>query len=168
MRDFETGLTLERLKERLHYDPDTGLFTRKQSVGASKAGSVVTYTFPGCGYIGIRIDGFLYYGHRLAWFYMTGRWPEGEIDHKDRVRPNNAFSNLREATPQQNRQNHGLQRNNTSGVSGVTWCKRTKKWQASIVLKRKPIFLGRHPYLSDAVAARRAAEHQYFGEYRPC
>jgi rare lipoprotein A (peptidoglycan hydrolase) len=165
MRRAKGDLTQSRLKECLHYDPATGVFTRLRTVGAAKAGTPVTYSLKRGGYIAVWIDGFLYTAHRLAWLYMTGVWPSHEIDHKDRVPTNNAFANLREVTSQQNQQNRGIQSNNTSGVAGVAWCKNTKRWRALIVVNNKNVWLGRHPDFESAVAVRRAAERKYFGEF---
>jgi hypothetical protein len=98
-------LTQSRLKELLHYCPDTGLFTWKIRRGAGvKPGDKAGCRMP-AGYWLIRVDKKLYFAHRLAWLYMTGKWPEHEIDHKDTNRANNAFSNLRDATRRINAEN---------------------------------------------------------------
>jgi Putative phage serine protease XkdF/HNH endonuclease len=88
--------TPERLRELMDYDPLTGVFTAKVRTG----GRVVPGTVLGtnnCGYVRISVDGKLYYGHQLAFLFMTGSIPS-EIDHDDRKRGNNRWANLRDVT----------------------------------------------------------------------
>lgn len=136
-------LTQSRLKQLLHYNPASGVFTRltrpAQCVQIGDiAGCQTTY-----GYLVFRCNGKLYFAHRLAFLYMTGKFPLGDTDHIDCVKSNNQWSNLREATRSQNNQNVKiLRRNNTSGYRGVSWNKALKKWQARICLHGKEKFLG--------------------------
>lgn len=135
-------ITQERLKELLHYDPETGVFTWKVRPSSHvypgmRAGYVNTQ-----GYRGIRIDKELLYEHRLAWLYVHGVMPEYEIDHDDRNRGNNALVNLRPATPKQNRENTNIQANNKSGYRGVCFFKRDKTWHAQIHHHGKRIHIG--------------------------
>ena len=101
-RPREAALTQAYLKSRLHYDRATGIFTwivpPKEHPGLSgqEAGGKST------GYVLIKIDGVKYKGHRLAWLYETGELPPPRIDHEDTDTLNNAFYNLRPATPAQN------------------------------------------------------------------
>ena len=89
MRD---AITEARLKERLHYDPDTGIFTwLKMSRQPKRLGSVAGGRCDG--YIQIYLDGLIYRAHRLAWLYMTGEWPVGYLDHKNGVRDDNRWCN---------------------------------------------------------------------------
>jgi hypothetical protein len=74
----------------------------------------------------------MYMAHRLAWLYMTGVMPTLQIDHEDRVRNHNWWSNLREATNSQNQFNASMRVDNTSGYKGVSQCKKTGKWRAYI------------------------------------
>lgn len=159
-------LTAERLRELLHYEPTTGLFTRRVSRGGAKAGEVAG-GLDRWDYIGIKIDGRDYAAHRLAWLYMTGEWPAHEIDHRDRCRTNNRWGNLREATRPENARNLSRRSDNVSGVPGVIWHKARGKWRAMI--RRDGI--GRHLGLFDSIeaaaTARRAAELSMFGEFAP-
>ena len=98
-------ITQNRLKEILHYNSDTGIWirlvdTRNKIKSGSRAGTCTVK-----GYRRIKIEKKHYFEHRLAWLYMTGEWPENDIDHIDGNRSNNKWSNLRSATRQQNRMN---------------------------------------------------------------
>jgi hypothetical protein len=149
-------LTAERLREVLHYDHETGVFTWKVRVSirivVGKAAGVVGKR----GYVIIGLDGGHHYAHRLAWLYMTGRWPDGEVDHEDRMRTNNRWKNLRAAPVGQNAHNSGQRKNNTSGVPGVSWDKKRGCWIAKICINRKQIYLG--SFGQDIEAAK--AEHR--------
>ena len=72
--------------------------------------------------------------HRAAWAITKGKWPEHEIDHINRNRTDNRLGNLRETTHALVQQNVGLRRDNTSGVTGVSWYKRMGKWRSRIVV----------------------------------
>lgn len=88
-----------------------------------------------------------------------------KVDHINHNVFDNRKNNLRVCTNSQNNMNKGLQSNNTSGVTGVTWRKDKHKWEAQIRLNRKNIHLGLFPNFDDAVKARKQAEEKYFGEY---
>ena len=119
MTDRIKNISAERIRELLHYDPLTGIFIWKVTLSnRAKAGSICNYKSHG--YISIRINGLLYGAHRLSWVYMTGEWPDEEIDHKDTHILNNKWGNLRKATKLQNRQNMSFRKKqNTSGYKGV-------------------------------------------------
>jgi hypothetical protein len=113
-------LTLERLKELLHYDPTTGVFTFRVPRGGKPAGTIAgARNFgPAKDRISIKIDRVHYYASNLAWFYMTGElYPkDGKIiDHRDGDGYNNRFGNLRVATGVQNATNKGVAKNNQLG-----------------------------------------------------
>jgi hypothetical protein len=60
------------------------------------------------GYRSLQIDGKRYLEHRLAWFYCTGAWPVGQVDHLNRDKTDNRIANLREASAAQNRRNRDV------------------------------------------------------------
>lgn len=135
-------LTQSRLKELLHYDPETGVFTwRVRASNNIRVGGVA-----GCrtvhGYWLIGIDSSQYFAHRLAWLYMHGEWPKHEIDHKNGVGDDNRIANLREATVSENHQYLAKSARNTSGFVGVSWHSRRRKWQAQICIKGIRFCLG--------------------------
>lgn len=145
-------LTQERLKELLHYDPEMGYFTRKVRRGRCLAG-VVAGTLSDTGYIKIWFEGRLYRAHRLAWLYMTGEWPNSEIDHINGNRSDNRWVNLRSALPHQNRQNALIIPNNSSGYIGVSWNSDRGKWQVRIQHLGKTKWLGYFDNKEDARTA---------------
>ena len=144
-------LTVDRLRELLNYDPDTGVFTWRVARKKCSVGAIA-----GClsgGYIAVMVEGRYYRCHRLAWCHFYGVWPEREIDHINLVKSDNRISNLREVSSSQNKQNKPKQANNTSGFKGVSWHKRDSRWQAKIMLNGKLHFLGMFDIPEDASAA---------------
>ena len=153
-------ITQARLKQLLDYNPDSGIFTRKVSVGNCNAGDIISRT-DGSGYIVVEIDYIEYKAHRLAVLYMTGKHPENQVDHIKHIRTDNRWCNLREATNQENQRNATLSKNNNSGIVGVNYDRRRNKWQASIGVNYKKVNIGRFKYFLQAVAARFNAEIKY-------
>jgi len=136
-------LTQDRLKELLHYDPETGLFTRRTSTGGKHAGSVCGAP-QNRGYIQVMVAKVNYLAHRLAWFYVNGVWPENDVDHIDGVRTNNQWKNLRSATRSFNLQNmHKSHVDSVTGFLGCTYDKSRNKYSASIFTDGKRKHLGR-------------------------
>lgn len=152
------NISAARLREVLLYDPESGKFFWRSRKGRCRAGQEAGQERRN-GYKSIRVDGVLYLAHRLAWLYQTGNWPTEQIDHINLQKGDNRWENLREATRSQNLANSRPRAK--SGIKGVIWLKREKKWQAHLCGKS----LG---YFDDpakagdayAVAAKRA-----FGEF---
>jgi hypothetical protein len=157
-------LSLERLREALSYDPYIGLFTwcitRRGTFRGSVAGSLDRD-----GYRMITIDGSPYRAARLAWFYVNGHWPVNYVDHRNGVCDDDRINNLREATNTQNQHNAGPQRTNTSGFKGVTFNKTHEKYQATIRVDGRRIFLGYFNTPEDASIVYRRAALQHHGEF---
>lgn len=89
--------------------------------------------------------------HRLVMLAFSGY--SGHVDHADRDGANNALLNLRPATRKQNQANQGVRKNNTSGFKGVSWCRKSQKWTARILLDRRYAFLGSFRSPLDAARA---------------
>lgn len=158
-------VTPERLREALDYNRETGLFTRKRSGARWKAGQVAGNIRPNNGYVSIKIDKRLYLAHRLAWLYVYGVWPNGDLDHKDTIRTHNWISNLRPATRTQNNANTPRRRDNTSGLKGVTYISRDHIWRAQISIGGKQTYLGSFKTAEAAHAAYCKAAAEIFGKF---
>jgi hypothetical protein len=156
-------LTRARLRELLHYDPNTGEFRwhkRLRNGYRGLAGHVAQQ-----GYRCIQIDGRVYRAHQLAWLYMTGRWGRPTIDHRDRDATNNRWRNLRRATASQNNANRRRPRNNTSGYKGIYRGRRPGQWCAHVGVNGQSIHLGTFLTAQAAHAAYLAAARKLFGEF---
>ncbi|MFC0666224.1 HNH endonuclease [Azotobacter chroococcum] len=154
-------LESSRLRELFDYNAETGVFIRKvRTTNNVKVGQVAGCIRPD-GYLGIYVDNQSYQAHRLAWLYVHGRWPDGQIDHINGIRTDNRIANLRDVSHVENGRNQRLARNNTSGVNGIHWFKRRNKWRVEITVDRKKRHIGYFENLEDAVAARKAAEQSF-------
>lgn len=157
------NLTQRELRELVHYDENTGVFTAVVGRDRIKPGSVL-----GCvnyGYVVIGINGHKYRAHRLAWLYVYGKWPSKLLDHENGIRSDNRLCNLREADHSQNAFNRRLRSDNTSGQKGVVWNKRNSRWTAEITVRGERFFLGSFSDKKYAVRAYQAAEASHFGEF---
>jgi len=155
-------LTQEELKRLLHYDPETGVFTRLRT--GRKVGS---HSDQGYLLIAIKIDGksILFRAHRLAWLYTHGHFPPEHTDHVNGFRDDNRLVNLRPANSYQNGYNTGLRKNNTTGFKGVTYFVRTGRWVAQIRAHGKKVSLGYHSTAEEAGAAYLRAAKQLHDEF---
>lgn len=161
-----SDLTAERLRELLHYDPETGEFTRlvDGAFGRFRAGDRCLSVSPQ-GYIQIAIDGRCRLAHRLAWLYVTGEEPPPVLDHINCVRSDNRWSNIRAATTAQNNANKRKYRTNTSGGKGVYWDREKARWRARVRLGGRSIHVGYFSDIEDASRAYAAAARLHFGEF---
>lgn len=161
-------LTQEYLKSVLNYCPESGVFTwRVKTCHKVTVGKVAGNINSRIGYRYIGIDGKAYLAHRLAWLYMTGKWPKDEIDHTNLNRSDNRITNLREANRSQNNSNTPVQKNNKSGLKGVSPVKDSKKrpWVAQITVAGKQTNLGRFETKELAHAAYCKAAEKHKGKY---
>lgn len=146
------------LKQVLSYNPTTGFFTWLVTRGRVRAGEPAG-TVTSHGYEQIRIDGSIYFSHRLAWLYVHGTWPN-KIDHINRCRTDNRIANLREVTNPQNNWNV-----KTKETTGVYPEKRTGRFYAQIRHEGRRINVGTFDTIEEAIAARRAMLTQLRGDF---
>lgn len=173
----------EVLRQLLSYDPETGkLFWKRRDerwfVGTSKSPKVLAKWWNGrfaekeaftpvnsAGYHTGTVLLKMLQAHRIAWAIHYGEWPEGFLDHINGIRTDNRIENLRPATPAENATNRGPQKNSVTGIKGVGWCKKSRKWRARVVYQRKQHVVGYFDDISDAAAAYAVAVKRYHGEF---
>jgi hypothetical protein len=149
------SLTRKRLKELLNYDPKTGIFTNIEPRRLERYGAI-SGVVNANGYIHISVDYRRYLAHRLAWFYVKGEWPNGDIDHINHKRDDNRISNLRVVTRTENMRNKTKSKNNSSGITGIYFDKTICKWRAVIRSEGKNHHLGIFKDKKDAASAYKA------------
>lgn len=167
--DYDAEITADFVRSILSYDVDTGVFRWKPRPARSGqwngryadkiAGSA------GDVYVFIRINGRAYAAQRLAYLIVEGRWPSHEVDHRDLNKKNNAWENLRPATPTQNKHNTSRRKNNRSGFKGVFRYRDGKRWQASIRCAGSRKWLGIFETPEAAHAAYCAAAPELHGDF---
>lgn len=156
-------LTVERLREVLHYEPATGVFTWQVRLGhqgpvGSRAGSIYAN-----GRRYIAIDKRRHFASRLAWLFVHGRWPIGQIDHVNCVRNDDRIDNLREATPAQNIANRSVTKRSHTGIKGVGH--HGRGYRARIRVNDTLIALGTFKTPERASEAYADAARQHYGEF---
>ncbi|RUV07448.1 HNH endonuclease [Mesorhizobium sp. M1A.F.Ca.IN.020.03.2.1] len=157
------ALTAERARELLLYDPETGALTWRVARGCQRGALAGTRTADG--YTQVEIDYRLYRAHRVIWLMQTGKWPKHLLDHRNGMRADNRWKNLREATHLQNSRNRRPGKANSSGTVGVSFVTSVQRWEAYIGLDSRCITLGRFADKEEAISARRQAELHHFGEF---
>jgi len=160
--------TVERLRELLIYNPDTGVLVWKvdRGAGVARAGRVAG-GFDRRGYGRLSIGGKYHLAHRVIWAFVHGEWPPDgfEVDHINRDKGDNRLANLRLATRTQNRHNTASLKHNRAGVRGVV--RHKKKWRAAIVANGRIHHLGSYSCIGKAAKAYRNAVLSLHGDFAP-
>lgn len=166
VKDCESGITQEELKQLLSYDPVTGVFTWlvDRANGKILAGDEAGHVREN-GYRYISIDYGQFLASRLAFLFMTGNFPPKLVDHKNGKTTDNRWENLRPATHYQNSTNRVYRRRNKTGMKGVSFRPERQKFQASIRLEGYQKHLGYFATADEAGEAYKNAEAQYRGSY---
>lgn len=169
-------ITLDDLRELIHYCDKTGIFTwrnrsEKWFSDNTKNNSTammiswnkrhannIAGSLHSSGYLIIMLLGKRWFSHRLAYYYITGEEPNF-VDHIDGIITNNKWDNLRNVTGSTNRRNSKIPSTNSSGVIGVYFYK--GKWCPKIGVDGKLISLGRFSDKDEAIRVRKDAEIIY-------
>lgn len=160
----------EVLRQLLRYEPETGkLFWKERrldSFASKSRGKAWNAKYAGreaLAHVGSRgypvgtLNNFHLCAHRVALALHFGAWPEHGVDHLNGDKLDNRLLNLRIVPQAENNKNKRRLSNNTSGVTGVTFCPSRGKWEAYIKLGGKKQRLGYFASIDMARAARQAA-----------
>lgn len=163
----------DELRELLSYNPDTGALVWRERADARPQWNT-RYAGQEAGCIGAR--GYRHVAikrysqsaclaHRIAWAMHYGEWPDADVDHVNRDKSDNRLANLRKATRAENIINQPPRRSNTSGATGVSWCKKYNRWVAYIGIAGRRTHIGYFDTLDGARAAREAVAARVYGEF---
>lgn len=159
-----------RVKDCLHYDPETGIFTRRKRTGSrAKIGAIAGTSSTG-GYLRIGLDGRDFAAHRLAWLYVHGVMPPAQLDHINGVRTDNRIANLRLASHAENMHN-SRPRKSASGLKGAHLLRRrlaagwSRPWTSEILKNGKNFHLGYFATAEEAHAAYVKAARELHGDF---
>lgn len=156
-------ITHEQILALIKYNRSTGEFIARRNWRNVRKGFPIGCVDTHSGYQHITIGGTVYYGHVLAWFYVAGAWPTTYVDHKNTLRADNRWSNLRLATGTQQNANHPVRRDSKSGYKGVRQYR--NKWQAYIIKNKKACTLGYAKTPEAAASLYDAAAKKLHGEF---
>lgn len=146
MPSHHSELTHELLTAYLSYDKETGRFIRTCTSNSRDPNHSID------NYQTIKLFGKTYSAHRLAWFYVYGKWPSGEIDHINGKRGDNRICNLRDVTTKENQHNQ---------KKAKGYWKNKKGWTAEICVDQKTIRLGTYATPEEARDAYLKAKTVY-------
>lgn len=155
-----------QLHDLLDYDPSIGIITWKSRPNQPKwnaryAGREAMAGFDRKGYRRSQILGAPVAVHRVIWAMVHGEWPKADIDHINGKKADNRIANLRAVTRQDNNRNKAKRKDNTSGVTGVTWDRSRQAWAARIRHNGRNKALGRFATVEAAAEARERAMREY-------
>lgn len=158
-------LSADRLREALFYDEESGAFTWRMppKIPNVKVGDVAGSVRKD-GRVQIRLDGRIYFAHRLAWLYVHGVWPTGMLDHRNNSNSCNRISNLRLATRSENNTNSRARTDSKSGLKGVR-LRPWGKWEAHIFVGGKQVHLGCYQTAEEAARAYDREAAKNFGDF---
>lgn len=149
-------VSIATLRKHLRLERKTGKLFRRTGLNAGKEAGCEN----GDGYLKLTVEGRHVYAHRVVWAMTKGAWPEGHIDHRNGIRSDNRFRNLRDGSRFQNQQNMRRSKANTSGATGVWQCPKTKRWRAQVIANGDRHYLGRFKTKRAATSAVKAKRNE--------
>ena len=128
------------IRSVIDYNAETGEMVWRESFGRRKQGEPVGHVESN-GYVRVTVCGTRIRRHQLAWLYVYGKMPDGEIDHINGVYGDDRLCNLRDVSHAENLQNRTRpQANNSTGLIGVVPNK--NRYSAMICRNGKTAYLG--------------------------
>lgn len=151
------------VRKLLNYDPSSGDFTRRVSLSPKTPAGSLAGSIDDMGYVRIGVNGKRYRAHQLAWLYMTGEWPDEDVDHINGFRSDNRWENLRSVSRKVNLQNRRANNpaNKTSGLLGASWSRQANRWTSCIRINGKTRYLGLYDTAEEAHAAYVDAKRKF-------
>lgn len=158
------NLTAAKVREWLDYDPVTGVLTWKEAVNGRIKIGMRAGTLHHTGYRIITLSRNIYMEHRVVWLWVHGKWPDDQLDHRNRIKNDNRVKNLREADRLQNAINCPRRRNRF-GVRGVRCDKRCphKPFFGTYVVNYKRMYTKNFATIEEAATAVLAQRQQHQG-----
>lgn len=166
-------VTPDQMRAWIDYDPENGKLTWRyrdisffkneksyKSFNTRFPGTPALASASGRGYLMGRIQEQTCMAHRAAWAIYHGVWPQGEIDHINGIRFDNRIQNLRDVSRSVNAKNV-RRKPGASGIYGVIWDKKMKRWRVTIYNNGRCIHLGCAKDLEQARIMRIAAQEKY-------
>ena len=162
--------------KRVSYDPETGVFLWLRREGDSRsvnqwnsrlagkeAGSIESRGYRRISITSISGETVAILFHRLAWLMVYGELPKYHIDHINQQPGDNRIANLRDVTAKVNGKNKRMQKDNRSGINGVSFRKKTGKWRAHCYINGKNTYFGQYATPEEALAVLKEirAKHGY-------
>lgn len=155
-------ISKEYIEKLYEYDPETGVCKNKvtgnypepKKVDGEIVNSYLSLTFslPNST---VKVTMAV---QRIAWLIMTGSFPPDglHIDHKNQIKHDNRWSNLRLLTHSDNLMNRDKARsdNSSTGIIGVSLTKQGK-YHAYIHINKKRVNIGFFDTVEEATEARR-------------
>lgn len=142
------------IRDRLDILPETGeVLTKGRNKPRGRLSSGGYYR------VSVEYNGKVFSKPRshFIWWAVTGEWPSSEIDHIDRDKKNDRFSNLRLVTRRENQVNNPTRCDNKSGYKGVHY---DRGWVVQLRVKGKKVFCGRYKCIhTAAIVYNYAAKH---------
>ena len=143
-------MTKETLAKHVTYNKNTGQFHYLKNNRLIDNKNYLGYTR-------ISINGKRYLAHRMAWIWVYGSIDEkSEIDHLNQKREDNRIINLRAGISRDNKRNRALQSNNTTGINGVSYDKKTQSYEVNVKIDGIKKFIGYYKDIETAGEVRMA------------
>jgi hypothetical protein len=152
------ALSFEELRAHATYDPETGTVEKITPGTRSRFGYLCHR-----GYIRMNICCVSLSAHRIAWALMTGKWPTRDIDHRNGIRSDNQWTNLREASNAENCRNLRNHRPGATGFKGVKV--KGPSFCAYIQVNSRVLHLGVFKNTVSAALAHDRAARYFHGEF---
>lgn len=158
------GVTAADARTRFSYDEESGNLFWRISTGRNVKVGARAFTVSK-GRKTVRIGGVRVPQSHVVFLHVRGRWPDGELDHRDRDSMNDRIGNLREATTAQNCMNQGPRKNSKTGVKGVHKHPQRPGYWAKISADGRRYDLGVYPTIEFAAGAYRIAAAAMHGQF---